>query len=219
MPGLLFVALSLAAVAAGGFSIPASAADTAARVDQRAPARADAKPDPELIPGAHLMTSTEREQYRRAMQAAKSAEEKARVRAEHVQAIDQRARSVGLTLNKEPVAVRSAGDPRRGSALHDVCFSCHGPERYTAAKERASNFLASAVATASGVEDLTIAQAAARRPDTLPAGYPQMARSQVKNIAGLRQAVARWNDYFNPKLTENELDDLVAYLNAAYYKF
>lgn len=219
MPRLLFLALSLAAVAAGAFSISTPAADMAARLDQRAPARADAKPGPELIPGAHLMTPAERDQYRQAMQAAKSPKEKARIRAEHVQAIDQRARSVGLTLNKEPVAVRGAGDSRRGSALHDVCFSCHGPERYTAAKERASSFLASAVATASGVEDLTIAQAAARRPDTLPAGYPRMGRSQVKNIAGLKQAVARWNDYFSPKLTENELDDLVAYLNAAYYKF
>ena len=217
MRPFLVLALSLAAVAAGSFSMPADAADPAARQDQRAPAAADAKSGPELIPGAYLMTPAERDQYRQRMQAAKSAEEKARIRAKHVQAMEQRARSVGLALSKEPVAAR--GDSVRGSKLHNVCFSCHGPERYTQAKERASSFLASAVVTASGIEDVPAAQAAARRPDTLPAGYPRMGRSQVKNLAGLKRAVERWNDYFNPKLTENELDDLVAYLNAAYYKF
>lgn len=219
MRRLLYLALSLAAVAAGSFSTSTLYAGPGAEPDQRAAARAEAKPEPELIPGAHLMSPAERDQYRRRMQAAKSAKEQARIRAEHVQAIDQRARSVGLTLNKEPVAVRRTGDSAKGSKLHNVCFSCHGSERYTAAKERASSFLATSVATASGIEDLTTLQAIERRPDTLPAGYPRMSKSQVKNIAGLKQAVARWNDYFNPKLTENELDDLVAYLNAAYYKF
>lgn len=209
MRPLLVLALSLAAAAAGLIPIPADAADP--------PAGADAKAGPELIPGAYLMTPAERDQYRQRMQAAKSAEEKARIRAKHVQAIELRARSVGLALSKEPVAVR--GDSVRGSKLHNVCFSCHGPERYTAAKKRASSFLASAVVMASGIEDPSAVQAAARRPDTLPAGYPRMGRSQVKDLAGLKRAVERWNDYFNPKLTVNELDDLVAYLNAAYYKF
>jgi hypothetical protein len=46
-----------------------------------------------------------------------------------------------------------------------------------------------------------------------------MAKSQLRNVAGLKRAVTRWNDFFNPRLSESEIDDLVAYLNAAYYKF
>ena len=96
MRPLLVLALSLAAAAAGLIPIPADAADPAARQNQLAPATTDANSGPELIPGAYLMTPAERDQYRQRMQAAKSAEEKARIRAKHVQAIEQRARSVGL---------------------------------------------------------------------------------------------------------------------------
>ena len=175
----------------------------------------------ELIPGAHLMTAAEREQYRRQMQAARTSEEKARVRADHVKAMEDRARKAGLSMRPEtasPPALR-AGDPVRGAALHNVCFSCHGPERYTAARARAGSFLADSVVTASGIDYMPPVEAARRRPESLPEGYPRMAKSQIRNVAGLKQAVSRWNDYFNPRLSDQELEDLVAYLNAAYYKF
>ena len=180
---------------------------------------AQSKAELELIPGAYLMTAAERDQYRQRVQSARTIEEKARIRTEHLQAMEQRARNVGLALNREPAAKRPAGDPVKGSALHNVCFSCHGSERYTAAKERTAGFLAGSVAIASGIEDFTAVELAARAPQSLPPGAPRMEKSRVRNLAGLKRAVTRWNDYFNPKLSDAEIDDLVAYLNAAYYKF
>jgi mono/diheme cytochrome c family protein len=180
----------------------------------------------ELIPGAHLMSSAEREQYRARMEAADGAHERARIRAEHIEAMDQRARSKGLSLLRRDPPIRTSapapevrGAAARGAALHNVCFSCHGPERYRAAGERAASTFASSLAIAGGIEYAPPAPAAERPPDALPAGYPRMGRSQVRNLAGLKRAVARWNDYFSPKLSDQELDDLVAYLNAAYYRF
>jgi mono/diheme cytochrome c family protein len=171
----------------------------------------------ELIPGAYLMTPEEREQYRMRIDRASDPQEKARIRAEHFRAMDERARNVGLALRDTTPPVK--GDVSRGGALHKVCFSCHGPERYTAAKARATSFLTEAVLAASGIEPVAVTDAANRAPSTLPADYPKMARAQVRDLAGLRRAILRWNDYFNPKLSEQELEDLVAYLNAAYYKF
>ena len=43
--------------------------------------------------------------------------------------------------------------------------------------------------------------------------------AKVKNISTLRKEVVRWNDRMNPKFTKKEIDDLVAYLNAAFYRF
>ena len=43
--------------------------------------------------------------------------------------------------------------------------------------------------------------------------------AKVKNIATLRKEVVRWNDRMNPKFTKKEIDDVVAYLNAAFYRF
>jgi hypothetical protein len=31
--------------------------------------------------------------------------------------------------------------------------------------------------------------------------------------------VARWGDYYNPALTERDIDDVTAYLNTHFYKF
>jgi mono/diheme cytochrome c family protein len=190
------------------------------------PAQGEVLVEREVIPGAHLMSAAEREEYRVRIQAADSAAEQARIRSEHIKAMDARARNLGLSLRREEPRVQTVvpkgavgDDVKRGAALHNVCFSCHGPERYRAAGARASGFFASSLATAGGVEYVPPASASERRPDTLPPGYPKMGRSQVRNLVGLRKAIARWNDYFNPKLTEEELDDLVAYLNAEYYKF
>lgn len=64
-----------------------------------APLRA-AEPAPgrEIIPGSELMTSPEREQYRLRLRGAGTAAERERLRAEHVKAMEERARLRGLTL-------------------------------------------------------------------------------------------------------------------------
>jgi mono/diheme cytochrome c family protein len=206
--------LWLAAAAMLAAAMPLSAAQHPAPASDTAVQRSIER---ELIPGAHLMTREERESYRARIDRAADPREKARIRAEHVKVMDERARGLGLAL-REPVTPPT-GDVARGGALHKVCFSCHGPERYTAAKARASSFFTDALIVASGVEPVVMTDAASRGPATLPPDYPKMGRAQVRDLAGLRRAILRWNDYFNPKLSEQELEDLVAYLNAAYYKF
>jgi hypothetical protein len=62
-------------------------------------AAADPQPvEREIIPGSELMTSQEREQYRQRTRAAGSAEERQKVRAEHVKQMRERARVRGLRL-------------------------------------------------------------------------------------------------------------------------
>lgn len=52
----------------------------------------------EIIPGSELMTSKEREDYRRRYAAAKTEAEKEKVRADHIKAMQERARLRGLQL-------------------------------------------------------------------------------------------------------------------------
>ena len=42
---------------------------------------------------------------------------------------------------------------------------------------------------------------------------------KVKSRDDLRKELMRWGDYYNPALTEQDLDDLYAYLNKEFYKF
>jgi len=42
---------------------------------------------------------------------------------------------------------------------------------------------------------------------------------EIKSLPALRQEVARWGDYYNPALSEQDIDDVTAYLNATFYKF
>jgi mono/diheme cytochrome c family protein len=44
-------------------------------------------------------------------------------------------------------------------------------------------------------------------------------KRKVTTLAGLRKETARWADYYNPKFTKAEIEDLVAYLNRDFYKF
>ena len=60
----------------------------------------------EVIPGSELMTSRERDEYRRRYSAEKTDAEREQVRAEHVQVMDKRARLRGLQL-AQPVAPKS----------------------------------------------------------------------------------------------------------------
>ncbi|OGA48162.1 MAG: hypothetical protein A3F74_12420 [Betaproteobacteria bacterium RIFCSPLOWO2_12_FULL_62_58] len=149
----------------------------------------------EVIPGADRMTSAEREAYRRRMEAATTPEEKARIRAEYAKAVDERARARPLV-----------GDPARGALLHRVCFSCHGIERYTAPVTHAAATFIDSVLRASGLSDM-------------PPPEPTRFKGRIRSLAALREAVARRNDYLNPQMTPQEIEDVVAYLNATYYKF
>jgi hypothetical protein len=42
---------------------------------------------------------------------------------------------------------------------------------------------------------------------------------KLGSLAALRREVVRWSDYYNPKLTKTEVEDLVAYLNRDFYRF
>jgi mono/diheme cytochrome c family protein len=149
----------------------------------------------EVIPGAEWMTPAERETYRRRMSAAATAEEKAKIRAEYVKAADKGA----------PVAPL-VGDPVRGAAVHSACFSCHGIERYVAPVTYVAASLIDSVLRASGLSDL-------------PPAEPTRFKGRAKSLADLRAGVIRRNDLLNPKLTPQEIEDVVAYLNVTYYKF
>ena len=42
---------------------------------------------------------------------------------------------------------------------------------------------------------------------------------KIKSLTALRKEVARWGDYYNPALTEQDIDDVTAYLNTQFYKY
>ena len=176
----------------GGAAAALAADPGAART---APAPVVQVTDREVIPGAEWMTPTERETYRRRMSAAATAEEKAKVRAEYVKAADKGA----------PVAPL-VGDPVRGAAVHSACFSCHGIERYVAPVTYMAATFIDSVLRASGLSDL-------------PPAEPTRFKGRAKSLTDLRAGVMRRNDLLNPKLTPQEIEDVVAYLNVTYYKF
>lgn len=148
----------------------------------------------EVIPGADRMTSAEREAYRRRMAAAATPEEKARIRAEY---------ATGANAAAKPPIV---GDPVRGAQLHRGCFGCHGVERYVAPVTHAAAGFIDTVLRASGLSDL-------------PPATPTRFKGRVTSLAQLREGVMRRNDYLNPKMSPQEIEDVVAYLNDTYYKF
>jgi mono/diheme cytochrome c family protein len=149
----------------------------------------------ELIPGAEQMTAAERDAYRRRMESAATPEEKARIRAEFAKAAGEQAAPGGLV-----------GDPKRGAKLHSACFSCHGIERYTAPVTYATATFFDSLLRASGLSDL-------------PPSEPTRFKGRIGSVEALREAVNRRNEYFSPKMTPQEVEDVVAYLNETYYKF
>lgn len=44
-------------------------------------------------------------------------------------------------------------------------------------------------------------------------------RAKVKSLSALKREIEKWNDRMNPKFTRQEIEDLVAWLNATFYKF
>jgi mono/diheme cytochrome c family protein len=129
------------------------------------------------------------------MSAAATAEEKAKIRAEYAKVMETAAPASPLV-----------GDPVRGAAVHSACFSCHGIERYVAPVTYAAATLIDSVLRASGLSDL-------------PPAEPTRFKGRAKSLTALREGVIRRNDLLNPKLTPQEIEDVVAYLNATYYKF
>lgn len=73
-----------------------------------------ADPAQEPIYGSQLMTAQERAEYQARMRAAKTAEERERIRAEHHEAMQARARERGVTLPDEPPARGMGGGPGPG---------------------------------------------------------------------------------------------------------
>jgi mono/diheme cytochrome c family protein len=184
-------AAEIVVLAAGAIVMTAAAIDAAQGAEKpTAPAA-----ERELIPGAEQLTAAERDAYRRRMESAATPEEKARIRAEFTQRAAQQAAAAG------PV-----GDAKRGAKLHSACFGCHGIERYTQPVTRATATFFDSVLRASGLSDL---------PPSEPASF----KGRIRSIEELRAAVNRRNEYFSPKMTPQEIEDVVAYLNETYYKF
>lgn len=44
-------------------------------------------------------------------------------------------------------------------------------------------------------------------------------KAKIKTLSALKKEVEKWNDRMNPKFTKQEVEDLVAYFNANFYKF
>jgi len=162
-------------------------------------------PEREIIPGADRMTSAERDTYRRRMAEAATPEEKAKIRAEYVKAADAKAADTKAADTPAP-APKLVGDPARGATLHQGCFGCHGIERYVAPVTYALATFTDSVLRASGLSDL-------------PPVEPKRFKGRATSLSALREGVIRRNDYLNPKMTPQEIEDVVAYLNVTYYKF
>jgi cytochrome c len=191
-PGNPFVrAFEILVLIAGSIVMIAAASDAA----QGAGEPAVPVTEREVIPGADRMTGAERDAYRRRMGAAATPEEKARIRAEYAGAAAKAAADRPLS-----------GNPDRGAVLHRGCFGCHGVERYTAPVTHAAATFFDSVLRASGLSDL-------------PPSEPSRFKGRILSLEALRDAVNRRNDFLNPKMTPQEIEDVVAYLNVTYYKF
>src|SRR3990172_8120298 len=153
-----------------------------------------------VIPGADRMTSAERDTYRRRMAEAATPEEKAKIRAADAKAADTKA------ADAPAPAPKLVGDPARGATLHRGCFGCHGIERYVAPVTYAAASFIDSVLRASGLSDL-------------PPAEPARFKGRIKSLATLREGGNRRHDYLSPKMTPQEVEDVVAYLNATYYNF
>lgn len=44
-------------------------------------------------------------------------------------------------------------------------------------------------------------------------------KRKIKTLKALRKEVERWGDCYNPAMNKQEIEDLVAWLNANFYKF
>lgn len=44
-------------------------------------------------------------------------------------------------------------------------------------------------------------------------------KRKIQSLDALRRDVVRWGDYYAPALSEQDVDDVTAYLNRDFYKF
>jgi hypothetical protein len=72
---------------------------------------------PQQVYGSQLMTQQERAAYRSKMRAAKTAEEKAQIRAEHHEQMKLRAKELGVTLPDTPPATGGGMGPGGGMGM------------------------------------------------------------------------------------------------------
>jgi Tfp pilus assembly protein PilE len=100
---------SLAAVALAGGLMAASPTVAQAQTQTQKPAQTQ-----ERIYGSQLMTEQERREYRDKLQAAKTVEERQKIRAAHHKAMLARAKERGVTLPDEPPP-RAAKKPRQAA--------------------------------------------------------------------------------------------------------
>lgn len=50
-------------------------------------------------------------------------------------------------------------------------------------------------------------------------GVYASAERKIKSLKALRKEVARWGDYYDPAMSDQDNEDVVAYLNTHFYKF
>ena len=96
----------LIAAVATGISLPALAQDQTRTQDQT---KAQDQIRDQDIYGSQMMTVQERNEYRNKMRAAKTAQERERIRAEHHERMKVRAKERGMTLPDEPPVGRGPG--------------------------------------------------------------------------------------------------------------
>jgi hypothetical protein len=101
---LMMSALSGALMLANGFALAAD--------QERTPPQAQSQ---EKIYGSQLMTQQNRVEYRSRMRAAKTSEEREKIRLEHHERMKERAKQRGVTLADEPPARGGGMGPGGGS--------------------------------------------------------------------------------------------------------
>ena len=108
---LRFLQGAILALAASVVTVPVLAADPARDQDQ---VRTQDQVRDQDIYGSQLMTAQERNEYRTRMRAAKTLEERERIRKEHHEQMKLRAKERGVTLPDEPPAGRGPGSGTGG---------------------------------------------------------------------------------------------------------
>jgi len=97
---------AMIALVATGVTVPILATDQARAQDQT---QARDQIRDQDIYGSQLMTVQERNEYRNKMRSAKTAQERERIRAEHHEQMQVRAKDRGVTLPDQPPAGRGPG--------------------------------------------------------------------------------------------------------------
>ena len=97
---------AMIALVATGVTVPILATDQARAQDQT---QAQDQIRDQDIYGSQLMTVQERNEYRNKMRSAKTAQERERIRAEHHEQMQVRAKDRGVTLPDQPPAGRGPG--------------------------------------------------------------------------------------------------------------